>query len=302
MTILWNSSEQTSATAAAGSGMKRFAIIDAAPDPLRTPDYLPEIGEPVRLVPTPHHDPDAMPWLLPLEAAHDPWLRSRREETGWGIVVESRLGMMELYQMLASKLVVLDTDRVESLFRYYDPIVSRALLPRFTAQELEDFFAGISRLGLVDRERTDWMLPSGGSGVAPGTSKPLELRREHLDRLSDHGDRILKEELKAFIDYERPDAFSGLAESTVNEMLVTAITKSRHYGLTTAADIATFTAIMFDVAPNFDQQPQIAACLSNRQLPAHLRLRAAVTECDEAAWQDAEDRANPEAWFRRDFI
>ena len=295
MTLLRALNEQTSSLAASDSGLHRFAIIDPAPSDARPSDYLPSVGKPVRLMPTPHSDPDSLPWLLPMTPDHDGWLSERRCSTGWGIVVESRLNTPELYPLLASKLIALDPDKVESLFRYYDPRVLRPMLERFTAPELEHFFAGLSRVGFVDGERTEWVLAPSDAILSPNSLQPIQLRREHLDVFPETDDTALIDEILAFIDYERPGAFESMDQRTVIQMVTTAIAKARRYDMIVAADIAAFGVIMFDVAPNFDEQPQIQACLANRLMPGRLRLRAAVTICSDAAWQEAEDNADPGA-------
>jgi hypothetical protein len=55
---------------------------------------------------------------------------------------------------------------------------------------------------------------------------------------------------------------------------------------------------MFDVAPNFDEQPDINDILTDEKLPPEKRLELLVSpSVPKEAWEEARKNTNEKAWF-----
>lgn len=86
-----------------------------------------------------------------------------------------------------------------------------------------------------------------------------------------------------------PDELRGIPIHLAWGMAETAIARARGHGLSSDNDILGFVHVMFEIAPNFDQEPTLRMFLSNsRQTPSQRwqALFAGTPELD-AAWEHA---------------
>ena len=54
---------------------------------------------------------------------------------------------------------------------------------------------------------------------------------------------------------------------------------------------------MFEIAPNFDDQPQIRAALTDSRIPLEQRFDKMLEQVPGWAWENAERRKVSLAWF-----
>ena len=54
---------------------------------------------------------------------------------------------------------------------------------------------------------------------------------------------------------------------------------------------------MFEIAPNFDEQPEINKCLRDESVRAEERLDMLFRRVSDEAWVEAEEDYDHEAWF-----
>lgn len=90
-------------------------------------------------------------------------------------------------------------------------------------------------------------------------------------------------------DYE-PDA--------LNSMVRTAIARARSHGLAKPEDLAAFAGVMFEIAPNFDEQPDIKLILSDQSFPPAERFYQLFERVGDTSWAEAEKRYDELVWFR----
>jgi hypothetical protein len=76
---------------------------------------------------------------------------------------------------------------------------------------------------------------------------------------------------------------------------------SRRHGLESDRQVIGFVSLMFEVAPNFDREPVLAALLANRAVPPAERWRRlfAPEPAVEAAWARAAEPGfrDASAWW-----
>lgn len=121
-------------------------------------------------------------------------------------------------------------------------------------------------------------------------------------------DSLLQADPKQFVAHAlrsvaeaMPDELRGIPPHLAWSMAEVAIARARGQGLTTDKDILGFVHVMFEIAPNFDQEPTLRTVLSDTKLTPSQRWQAlfAGTPEIDAAWERA---AHPEfyderAWF-----
>lgn len=117
--------------------------------------------------------------------------------------------------------------------------------------------------------------------------------------------QYLQEDESAFIlligghiRQEQPDMTACLSDDTLNEMISTGFERARSYGFRSDEDLTAFVCVMFEIAPNFDEQPELNQALSNTSIPINRRFDSLFEPRYDWAWQEAEKHYDTRAWFR----
>lgn len=126
----------------------------------------------------------------------------------------------------------------------------------------------------------------------------LTIRQEQMDSLIMGSDEEFVEFLVAHVKEEYPGIETENDDETLREMVRGGIERAGDHELTTAEDITAFISIMFEIAPNFDEQPEIKAVLDDEKTPPEERLEKLWTPAvPEEAWEEAEKNYDDNAWF-----
>ncbi|WP_441293209.1 hypothetical protein ACSRUE_06820 [Sorangium sp. KYC3313] len=72
--------------------------------------------------------------------------------------------------------------------------------------------------------------------------------------------------------------------------------RARSHGIRAEWAVTSFVAMMFEIGPDFDTQPEIRAFLEEGSGLPEMRLMEAVERAPEESWTDAEENADPGAW------
>jgi hypothetical protein len=111
-------------------------------------------------------------------------------------------------------------------------------------------------------------------------------------------DEEFEEFLIEHVKQEFPEKAAERDEETLREMVRGGIQRAERHGLTLAEDVAAFISIMFEIAPNFDEQPQIKSVLDDKSFAPEDRIgRLWSPPVTEEAWTEAEKNYNENAWF-----
>jgi len=118
-------------------------------------------------------------------------------------------------------------------------------------------------------------------------------------------DHYLQLDEEKFIDLilehlgiESPELVANLQPEILREMIANGLAKARGYGINMDNQLIGFVSIMFSIAPNFDEQPDINKILSSTSIPADEKYDLIFEDdVSEQAWADAEDHYDDLAWF-----
>ena len=80
-------------------------------------------------------------------------------------------------------------------------------------------------------------------------------------------------------------------------MVKIGIDRARGRGLFNAEDIAAFVAIMFEIAPRFDEQPEIEAVFKDERMPPEMRFKLLFQLVPDGPWAEAGKRYDDSFWF-----
>lgn len=275
-----------------------YAVIDAGVDPTDIVINMPPVAHPLRLQPPDEEDDRGLPWLVPMDPGQLPWLKARPRDDPWGVLVQSEMETETLGRALSDRLAGIDPNGDEVFIRWFDPRVLGPLLRRCNEPELRWWFEPVDAYGVLSEGWIEWMTgpairPRFQSIVAP----PFRMTKRHLAAFDDPDETALIDEVRVFVDTERPGAFQGLDEHASGRLIRAAIARARSYGMRDVADLAAFAALMLDISPSFDGQPQIHAVLSSPLIPPGMKLSTAIRSCSEKAWEEAESYDDEPAWL-----
>ena len=126
----------------------------------------------------------------------------------------------------------------------------------------------------------------------------LVIRQEQFDALIKGTDEEWVEFLVGHVKEEFPEKTAERDDETLREMVKGGIRRAESHGFKIAEDQSAFVSIMFEIAPNFDEQPQIKAVLNDDQFAPEDRIERLWSPLvPEEAWEEAEKNHNENAWF-----
>lgn len=86
-------------------------------------------------------------------------------------------------------------------------------------------------------------------------------------------------------------------DKTLEKMVKTGIEHAKGHDLQNAEDISAFVAVMFEIAPNFDEQEQMKAVLTDTNFPPAERFYQLFERVPDGDWKNAENLYNADVWF-----
>ncbi len=124
----------------------------------------------------------------------------------------------------------------------------------------------------------------------------LRIRREQIAAFLPKNDRETVDFIIGHLKDESPELVDRIPEDGLREMVSNGVDRARKYGLNSLADLAGFVSIMFEIAPNFDEIPEIQNVLSNRKIPPEAKFSMLFEKELDEAWEKAAESYDPEAW------
>ena len=90
---------------------------------------------------------------------------------------------------------------------------------------------------------------------------------------------------------------AGLPEETLHALVTNSISRARSHGLNQESPIAAFSALMFDVAPNFDKHKLSQVLLNDETLEPNARLDELLEVLTEKNWDNIRSSYDPQEWY-----
>lgn len=125
----------------------------------------------------------------------------------------------------------------------------------------------------------------------------LVIRREQLEAFIAPDETALINVVSRAVREANGERVRSYEDKVLDETVKIGIERARSRGLKFAEDIAAFVAVMFEVAPRFDEQAEIDAVLSDENLTPELRFKTLFARVAEPAWLDAEKKYEDSFWF-----
>ena len=124
----------------------------------------------------------------------------------------------------------------------------------------------------------------------------LVIRNEQIQHFIAPTDGELVRLIAAIIREGTAGRVDGHTDETLEKMVKTGIERARSRGFTNAEDIAAFVGIMFEIAPNFDEDEEIKAILADENFAGEEKFNQLFGRTSEELWQKLEEKYDARAW------
>jgi hypothetical protein len=128
----------------------------------------------------------------------------------------------------------------------------------------------------------------------------LIIRKEQIQEFIATNDDQLAKVVAEAVKEAVPERVVGYEDPELEQMVRLGFERARSHGLTAAEDIAAFVAVMFEVAPRFDEQTEIKQLLDDPQFSPSMRFYMLFDRAPEQAWIEAGRRYEDSFWFPGD--
>lgn len=134
----------------------------------------------------------------------------------------------------------------------------------------------------------------------------LIIRQEQMDAFKPVGETGFENRVMSYLFERYPDQVVQLPEGeksvkeispeTLRQMVQRGISRARSYRMTWETSLTSFVMLMFVIAPNFDEHPQINLMLRNDKIEPDKLIDHLCEQATEANWQAARETYDVGSW------
>ncbi len=97
-----------------------------------------------------------------------------------------------------------------------------------------------------------------------------------------------------------PHRVAECPEKLLEEMVRFGVERARTHGFERAEDLTAFIAVMFKIAPNFDEQTEIRQVLDDSKISINNKFEWLWNTTSDEAWEEAKKNCKTEIWFTKE--
>lgn len=231
------------------------------------------------------------------------WILNAFSTERWGIFVVSDYDLNTLARHYQKFVIARGPDSNPYFLRFHDASVLEVLLRTWEPKEKAVFFAPAQAFGLPDLDTMEIQVEKNPFGYAPKSKtlpNPedclLHLRDGQLRLCGEAIDRDLVKVIYWHLRNHHSKSVQFLERGVLENRIQFAIAKGRRYSLGTVADLAGFTALMFELAPNFDEHPSFRAVLLDPSIPGESKMRRLSQVISDQEWNEAQSLYDRSFW------
>ena len=122
------------------------------------------------------------------------------------------------------------------------------------------------------------------------------LRSVQLEAMGKAAEPSFEDETCVYLRTNHAAEVAALNDSVLKRRVKIAIARARSHGVDLQSSITAFVALMFVIAPNFDEHPIANQVLHDETVPANDRLSLLPQRMSLEGWQDVRSQSNPKVW------
>lgn len=244
------------------------------------------------------------PYVAKLTMETLSWILNSLSTERWGVfVVAENETPASLARHFQKFVIARGPDSNPYFLRFHDASVLEVLMQTWDPKEMSVFFGPCQAFGLPDLDNMEVRIrlnphrPKNKRSASPNPEDCLlQLRDPQLRLCGEAIDRDLVKVIYWHLrnHHARPVQFldRGMLESRIQ----LAIAKARRYSFGTVSDLAGFTALMFELAPNFDEHPSFRSVLMDPAIPPEAKLRRLSQTITDREWKEAMSLYDRDFW------
>lgn len=241
------------------------------------------------------------PFLVKVDVDSLNWFLNSLSTERWGVFVASDSDLETLARHYQKFVIARGPDSNPYFLRFHDASVLEVLLQTWNSKEKAVFFGPTFAFGLPSLDTMDVQIEMNpfGHGHRP-LPKPedclIQLKAQQLAQCSDAIDRDLVKVIYWHLRNHHSRSVQFLDKPTLEDRIQHAIRRARRYSLGTISDLAGFTALMFELAPNFDEHPSFRRVLQDPAVPPEAKMRKLSQVITDREWDEAVQLYDREFW------
>ncbi len=231
------------------------------------------------------------------------WLSYSLSTERWGIFIVSEAKLSQLGAHLQKFVITKGPEGSPYFLRFHDAAVLETLLRLWSDFEKNMFFGPIQTIGLPNLDDLEVKMISllkKSEAVRVSLDRPEDcLIQLSVDQLSQCREAIENDLVKLIYWHLRSyhsKVVQYIDKEVLHERIIHGLKCARQYQLATISDLAGFVALMFELAPNFDQHPSFAAVLSDTNLAPEQKMRRLSQVITDREWQEALKLHGKDVW------
>ncbi len=242
------------------------------------------------------------PVLVKLNEATLEWFLNSLSLERWGLFVASKADLRTLASHFQKFVIARGPDSNPYFLRFHDAAVLEILLRTWNPKERATFFGPAQAFALPDLDSVDVTIDENLLRAESGLPRPedclVQLRESQLKLCAEAIDRDLVKVIYWHMrnHHSRPVQF--IDRDALEARVQVAIQRARRYGLGTISDLAGYAALMFELAPNFDQHPSFRRVLEDQTVPNETKMRRLSQVISDAEWNEAAASYDREYWAK----
>ena len=231
------------------------------------------------------------------------WILQSLSTERWGIFIVSDLKIEDIARHYQKFVIARGPDANPYFLRFHDASVLDVLLRTWDAKEKSVFFGPAMAFALPDLDTMDVRIEqnpfSGRTRPMPNPEDCLlQLREVQLRQCGEAIDRDLVKVIYWHMRNHHAKSVQFLERPTLEDRIFLSIQKARRYALGTVSDLAGFTALMFELAPNFDEHPSFREVLEDPMVPPESKMRRLSQVITDREWKEAAGLYDRNFWSK----
>ncbi|MES2962771.1 MAG: DUF4123 domain-containing protein [Bdellovibrionota bacterium] len=244
------------------------------------------------------------PYLAKLSPEALDWINNALSTERWGIFVAAETNdLAKLARHFQKFVIARGPDQNPYFLRFHDAAVLDVLLRTWDPKERAIFYGPVAAFGLPDLDTVDTKLEENSLGRQAAWPSPedclIQLRDSQLKLCSEAIDRDLVKVIYWHLRNHHAKSVQFVDKVTLEIRVGYSIEKARRYGLGTISDLAGFAALMFELAPNFDEHPSFKRVLEDPSLPPDAKMRKLSHTISDREWSEATRLYDRTFWTNR---
>ncbi len=134
--------------------------------------------------------------------------------------------------------------------------------------------------------------------VAAREGEPVQISNNQMQALGANAEQDFERRIAQHLRDRHPGAIAPLTDIALRERITASLARGRARGLTWQSSLVGFVVLMFEIGPEFDEQPAFARALAMRMPDENARIRAIYGGTNDEDWEAARAAVDSRAWAR----